>query len=131
MHSHEQKIMEILAPTPKEFMFQMESEWLYLISLIFCPPLPMMQPMRSFGMAISVVVCCCWGWAGRACGIVLVALGYAAAICGKPGMVATKLNFYFSPSFTMGTVFILIYSFNIYHHFWENFVNWYNKKVIK
>lgn len=40
-------------------------------------------------MAISVVVCCCCGCAGRACGTVLVALGYAAAMCGNPGIVAT------------------------------------------
>ena len=63
--------------------------------MIFCPPLPMIQPMRSFGMAISVVVCCCCGCAGRACGTVLVALGYAAAMCGNPGIVATDDTVHF------------------------------------
>lgn len=29
----------------------------YLISLIFCPPRPMIQPMRSLGIVIS---CVCW-----------------------------------------------------------------------
>lgn len=128
MHSQEQKMVEIQAPTPKNSWST--PAWLYLISLIFCPPLPMIQPMRSFGMAISVVVCCCWGWAGRACGTVLVALGYAAAICGRPGIVATKRNHLFFIIVTHGSSIHFIYSFNIYHHFWENFVKLKWQKVI-
>lgn len=58
-------------------------------------------------MVIFVVVCCCWGWVGRVCGIVLVVFGYVVVICGRFGIVVIKGIIYFLLSLFMGGVFIL------------------------